>query len=114
MPSGREKGPEKSTSTRREALSASFFGTWTRCGEVNAASAEAKEGAATLGGHEPSSSARCAISVRDELKGSQGNDCSSKYTSDAPGDRMLQPRLMPTQARGSMRVFEYACLGLTA
>eukprot|EP00965_Chrysotila_dentata_P133533 4416266-Pleurochrysis_carterae.AAC.1 len=74
MPSGRENGPEKSMSIRREALGALLFGTWTRCGDANAASAEAKEGAAMPGGCEPSSSARCAISVRDELAGSQGND----------------------------------------
>eukprot|EP00965_Chrysotila_dentata_P133193 4404666-Pleurochrysis_carterae.AAC.1 len=78
MPSGRENGPEKSMSTRREALGALYFGTWTRCGGANAASAEAKEGAATPGCCEPSSSARCAVSVRDELTGSQGNDRSSK------------------------------------
>eukprot|EP00965_Chrysotila_dentata_P092163 3042738-Pleurochrysis_carterae.AAC.1 len=81
MPSGREKGPEKSMSTRREAFSASFFGVRAFRGEGNAASADVQEGAAMPGGCEPSSSARCATSARDGLEGSQGNDCSSKYTS---------------------------------
>eukprot|EP00965_Chrysotila_dentata_P106249 3508556-Pleurochrysis_carterae.AAC.1 len=36
------------------------------------------------------------------------------YTLYAPGDVRLRPRLMPTQARGSMRVLEYATRGLTA
>eukprot|EP00965_Chrysotila_dentata_P058119 1926803-Pleurochrysis_carterae.AAC.1 len=78
MPSGRENGPEKSMSTRREAMGALCFGTWTRCGDANAASADAKDGAAMPGGCEPSSYARCAISARDELTGNQGNDRSSK------------------------------------
>eukprot|EP00965_Chrysotila_dentata_P066449 2199909-Pleurochrysis_carterae.AAC.2 len=53
---------------------------------------------------------------------------SSKYTSEvrttrgtlgtqilyAPGVVRLRPRFTPTQARGSMRVFEYAWRGLTA
>eukprot|EP00965_Chrysotila_dentata_P000509 16513-Pleurochrysis_carterae.AAC.1 len=45
-PSGREKGPEKSMRTRREALGAPCFGIWRRWGEANAASAETEEGAA--------------------------------------------------------------------
>eukprot|EP00965_Chrysotila_dentata_P012027 394798-Pleurochrysis_carterae.AAC.2 len=78
MPSGRENGPEKSMSTRREVLGVLRFGIWMRCEDANAASAEVKEGAATPGGCEPSSSARCAISVCDGFVASQGNDRSSK------------------------------------
>eukprot|EP00965_Chrysotila_dentata_P124196 4104605-Pleurochrysis_carterae.AAC.1 len=128
MPSGREKGPEKRMSTLREAFGVFLLGNWIRRGGANAASAQAPEGRVTPGGCVPWSSARCANPVRGELTGNQGNVCSSKYTSDvttvrpivgtqilyAPGERMLRPRLMPIQARGSMRVFEYACLGLMA
>eukprot|EP00965_Chrysotila_dentata_P010326 336042-Pleurochrysis_carterae.AAC.1 len=89
MPSGREKGPEKSMRTRREALGAPCFGIWRRWGEANAASAETEEGAATPGGCEPSSSARCANSACDGFEGNQGNDRSSKYTSDVTTIRLI-------------------------
>eukprot|EP00965_Chrysotila_dentata_P002941 95239-Pleurochrysis_carterae.AAC.1 len=82
MPSGREKGPEKSMSTLREVFGVFLLGCVMRLGGTNAASAQDVEGRVMPGGCAPSSSARCANPVRVELTGSQGNVCSSKYTSD--------------------------------
>eukprot|EP00965_Chrysotila_dentata_P033574 1118104-Pleurochrysis_carterae.AAC.1 len=60
MPSGREKGPEKSMSTLREVFGVFLPGSFIRRGGANAASAQAVEGRVTPGGCVPSSSARCA------------------------------------------------------
>eukprot|EP00965_Chrysotila_dentata_P100406 3317802-Pleurochrysis_carterae.AAC.1 len=128
MPSGLEKSTKKSMSTLREVFGVLLLDGVIRRGGTNAASAQVVEGRVMPGGCLPSSSARCANPVRVEFTGSQGIVCSSKYTSDvtttrptvgtqmlyAPGERTLRPKLISIQARGSMRVFEYACLDLTA
>eukprot|EP00965_Chrysotila_dentata_P001214 39336-Pleurochrysis_carterae.AAC.3 len=75
--------------TLREALAAPCFGNCMRWGEANAASAETEEGAAIPGGCEPSSSACCGNSARDGCEGNQGNDRSSKYTSDVTTTRLM-------------------------
>eukprot|EP00965_Chrysotila_dentata_P147444 4867188-Pleurochrysis_carterae.AAC.1 len=105
MPSGRRKGPENNRRTRRDLLAAPT--TWS--------AVRTSWGAEFC----------CAASGRPG--GSDGKAGLVKYTSDvtttrrpgtktlkAPGECGFLPRLTPTQARGSMRVFDTADLGLTA
>eukprot|EP00965_Chrysotila_dentata_P117152 3871582-Pleurochrysis_carterae.AAC.2 len=117
MPSGRWNGPEKRRSTVRDARAG--FGTSGTCVGIALCvrGPESRVGAAgSPGGWSvPVSGAAEAMGVLvTEGAGLHGKVFSSKYTSEAPGVARLRPRFMPTQARGSMRAFEYASRGLTA
>eukprot|EP00965_Chrysotila_dentata_P070679 2336911-Pleurochrysis_carterae.AAC.6 len=66
MPSGREKGPENSISTRRDMFEARSLGDWICFGAGNAASADVGEGEAMPGGfHRPLRAApgRCHLAL---------------------------------------------------
>eukprot|EP00965_Chrysotila_dentata_P255798 6212343-Pleurochrysis_carterae.AAC.1 len=110
MPSGRWKGPEKRSRTVLEARFDSvvaFVAIWT-LGNPGGWSWPVSRAATATG--------ELAVGA----DGFQGNTFSSKYTSEvsttrgmlgtytlyAPGVVRLRPRLMPTHARGSIRVFE--------
>ena len=144
MPSGLSYGPEKRSSTRREAgAPASASNELPRLpakpaegGEVGAAGVEGGGGAGTVegvpGGWVSSTGGAVGGGVSRSSclspRSRNGKCPSSKYASEvttirpaegtkilyAPGERALRPKLIPTQARGSMVVFEYCDRGLTA
>eukprot|EP00965_Chrysotila_dentata_P168127 5552076-Pleurochrysis_carterae.AAC.1 len=109
MPSGRWKGPEKRSRTVLEAC-AGACASGTRVGRRSGIAA-ALVMTSTLGNpggwSRPVSRAATATGGLTVGAGCfQGNAFSSKYTSEAPGVVRLRPKLMPTHARGSIRVFE--------
>eukprot|EP00965_Chrysotila_dentata_P226361 6195363-Pleurochrysis_carterae.AAC.4 len=83
MPSGRESGPENRMSTRDDDEGLHRPRCGTRCGAERAASAAEGEGCVRPGGWLLSSWDGCASAASAGPGGSQGKDCSLKYTSDA-------------------------------
>eukprot|EP00965_Chrysotila_dentata_P131314 4341155-Pleurochrysis_carterae.AAC.1 len=121
MLSGREKDPEKRSNTRRDVFMADVRVVGARwCGAGMAGSVAVCDGGGSPGGWSTSASQELAIAWSAGDDGSQGNDLSLMYTSEAmtmrlelgtqiwyaPGERTLRPRLMPTQALDSIRVLE--------
>eukprot|EP00965_Chrysotila_dentata_P256967 6212735-Pleurochrysis_carterae.AAC.3 len=109
MPSGRRKGPEKRSRIVLEALAGAVaFGAFWTLGSPGGWSWPV------------SRAATATVELIADADGFHGKTFSSKYTSEvstthgtlgtytlyAPGRVRLRPRLMPTQARGSIRVFE--------
>eukprot|EP00965_Chrysotila_dentata_P024750 820657-Pleurochrysis_carterae.AAC.6 len=88
MPSGRESGPQNNMSPGDDFEYLDCVGGGARRGAGRAASAAEVDGCVRPGGWLPSSWDGCASEASAGPGGSQGKDCSLKYTSDATTMRL--------------------------